>query len=131
MSGSLNSTLNAEFRDLHHGGRVLAEYIWIGGSGTDIRGKTFVFYRFLSFLTSIRKVLDAVPASVDDLPVWNYDGSSTGQAPGHDSEVLIKYTIFNVGFSHNGEGLQPFSRILSAREITSLSFATPTSPSMV
>jgi len=76
MSGSLNSTLNAEFRDLHHGGRVLAEYIWIGGSGTDIRGKT--------------KVLDSAPASVDELAVWNYDGSSTGQAPGHDSEVLIK-----------------------------------------
>ena len=35
-------------------------------------------------------MLDSVPNSVDDLPVWNYDGSSTGQAPGHDSEVHIK-----------------------------------------
>jgi glutamine synthetase len=34
--------------------------------------------------------LEAAPASVDDLPVWNFDGSSTGQAPGHDSEVLLK-----------------------------------------
>lgn len=25
-----------------------------------------------------------------DLPVWNYDGSSTNQAPGSDSEVLLK-----------------------------------------
>ncbi len=24
-----------------------------------------------------------------DLPHWNYDGSSTGQAPGHDSEVYL------------------------------------------
>jgi len=27
---------------------------------------------------------------VSELPVWNFDGSSTGQAPGHDSEVLLK-----------------------------------------
>jgi len=26
----------------------------------------------------------------EDLPDWNYDGSSTGQAPGKDSEVIIK-----------------------------------------
>lgn len=23
-------------------------------------------------------------------PIWNFDGSSTGQAPGDDSEVLLK-----------------------------------------
>jgi hypothetical protein len=27
---------------------------------------------------------------VSELPIWNFDGSSTGQAPGHDSEVLLK-----------------------------------------
>lgn len=36
------------------------------------------------------RVLDKVPAQVADLPDWNYDGSSTAQAPGHDSEVIIK-----------------------------------------
>lgn len=55
---------------------VQAEYIWVGGSGTDIRAKT--------------KTLSFVPKSVDELPEWNFDGSSTGQAPGHDSEVLLK-----------------------------------------
>jgi len=30
------------------------------------------------------------PKGPEDLPVWNYDGSSTGQAPGHDSEVGIR-----------------------------------------
>merc|ERR1711959_700946 len=34
--------------------------------------------------------LDKKPASVADLKIWNYDGSSTGQAPGDDSEVLMK-----------------------------------------
>merc|ERR1719460_3326642 len=36
------------------------------------------------------KTLEKKPESVADLPVWNYDGSSTNQAPGEDSEVLLK-----------------------------------------
>ena len=33
---------------------------------------------------------------MSDLKVWNYDGSSTGQADGHNSEVLLKpRAIFN------------------------------------
>ena len=31
-----------------------------------------------------------MPKSPADLPLWNYDGSSTGQAPGTDSEVYLK-----------------------------------------
>jgi glutamine synthetase len=63
-------------------GKVAAEYIWLGGMpenyfcGVDIRCKT--------------KTLDKAPTSVADLPIWNYDGSSTNQAPGSDSEVLLK-----------------------------------------
>lgn len=34
------------------------------------------------------------PTSVDDLPEWNYDGSSTGQAPGHDSDVYLRPVAF-------------------------------------
>jgi len=55
--------------------RIQAEYIWIGGSGKDIRCKTMS--------------LEKVPEKVSDLRIWNFDGSSTGQAPGHDSEVLL------------------------------------------
>jgi glutamine synthetase len=65
--------------DLPQGGKVMAEYIWIGGAtttgGIDLRGKT--------------KTLDKKPTKIEELPVWNYDGSSTGQAPGSDSEVLL------------------------------------------
>lgn len=57
---------------------VLAEYVWIGGSGQDLRCKT-------KTLTNRAEV-----KSADELPVWNYDGSSTGQAPGKDSEVYLK-----------------------------------------
>ena len=74
--GALNPAVSAEFAGLKQHGKITAEYIWIGGSGEDLRSKTMV--------------LDAAPASVADLREWNYDGSSTGQAPGHDSEVLIK-----------------------------------------
>ena len=59
--------------------KIKAEYVWIGGRGgvgDDYRCKT--------------RILDSAPKSVEDLPLWNYDGSSTGQAPGSDSEVFLK-----------------------------------------
>jgi hypothetical protein len=62
-------------------GKVIAEYVWIGGSGQDVRSKS--------------RTLSKVPTSPEELPHWNYDGSSTNQAPGTDSEVyLIPRCIF-------------------------------------
>jgi glutamine synthetase len=37
-------------------------------------------------------LVQTLPGPVTDpskLPKWNYDGSSTGQAPGEDSEVIL------------------------------------------
>lgn len=40
-----------------------------------------------------------MPTKPEELPHWNYDGSSTGQAPGNDSEVyLIPRAIFKDPF---------------------------------
>ena len=64
---------------------VIAEYVWIGGSGDDLRSKS--------------KTLNYYPNNVSDLPIWNYDGSSTGQAPGGDSEVMLHpVAMFNDPF---------------------------------
>jgi len=55
-------------------GCVLAEYIWLDAHQTP-RSKT--------------KVLTVRPTKISDLPVWNYDGSSTEQAEGGNSEINI------------------------------------------
>ena len=55
--------------------RVQAYYIWIDGTGQGIRGKT--------------KSLEKKPDSVKDLPIWNYDGSSTYQAEGSNSDTYL------------------------------------------
>ena len=60
------------------------EYVWIGGNN-ELRSKT--------------KVMDFLPISLDDIPEWNYDGSSTNQASGEDSEIIIKpKCLFNDPF---------------------------------
>jgi glutamine synthetase len=61
--------------------KIQAEYVWIGGNGDDLRCKTMTIEK-------------PEITSVDQLRIWNYDGSSTGQAPGQDSEVYLKPVAF-------------------------------------
>ncbi|KAI3890487.1 hypothetical protein MKX03_025029 [Papaver bracteatum] len=70
----LSDLINIDLTDSTE--KVIAEYIWIGGSSCmDLRSKA----RTLSGpVTNPRK-----------LPKWNYDGSSTNQATGEDSEVIL------------------------------------------
>ena len=55
---------------------ILAEYVWVDADG-NTRSKT-------------RTLPAAKAESVESLPKWNFDGSSTGQAPGDDSEVILR-----------------------------------------
>jgi len=76
-------------RGIDQRGIIQAEFVWLGGAhttgGFDIRCKT--------------RSLNKKPKSIDEISLWNYDGSSTGQAPGEDSEVLLKPArIFNDPF---------------------------------
>jgi glutamine synthetase len=59
---------------------TIAEYIWIGGSGNDLRSKTMC--------------IPEICSKLEDFPVWNFDGSSTKQAPTSESEILLKPVFF-------------------------------------
>eukprot|EP00741_Cyanophora_paradoxa_P005464 tig00000889_g5297.t1 len=76
---TLDKSITEKFYSLDIGSNIQAEYVWLGNicpTGEDFRCKTRTFTGTLPPL--------------DKLPEWNYDGSSTGQAPGHDSEVILK-----------------------------------------
>ena len=57
--------------------KYLLEYIWIDGYN-DIRGKT--------------RIIDSTSEELNlsNIPNWNFDGSSTGQAEGSNSEVILR-----------------------------------------
>ncbi len=58
--------------------RIRAEYIWMDGHEPTkkLRSKT--------------KVIDEVINKLDDLPLWGFDGSSTNQAIGNDSDCMLQ-----------------------------------------
>ena len=51
------------------------DYVWLGGNN-EFRTKS--------------RVLNLDDNNIDNIPKWNYDGSSTGQATGTDSEITLK-----------------------------------------
>ena len=59
------------------------EYIWLD-SEQNYRSKTKIF------TSPIDKEGEVKPFGFELLPMWNYDGSSTGQADGKDSEVYLR-----------------------------------------
>ena len=54
------------------------EYLWLDGYEPipNLRGKT--------------RIASEAPTSIDDLPVWGFDGSSTQQADGSSSDCILK-----------------------------------------
>jgi len=81
---SIDHTILDRILNLDLGGKVQAEYVWLGALGD------LAFEGSTQDLRSKARTFDKKPKSLADLPEWNYDGSSTGQAPGHNSEVLLR-----------------------------------------
>ncbi|KAK9470569.1 uncharacterized protein V1510DRAFT_422686 [Dipodascopsis tothii] len=69
----------ARYLSLPTNGKIIAEYVWIDGANG---------------LRSKARTLDAKVTDVSELPEWNFDGSSTEQAPGHDSDVYLRPAAF-------------------------------------
>ncbi|KAK8081749.1 putative glutamine synthetase protein [Apiospora saccharicola] len=67
-----------KYMKLDQKGNAMAEYIWIDSNG-GVRSKS--------------RTMTSVPEGgfkPEDLPTWNFDGSSTDQAPGDNSDVYLK-----------------------------------------
>ncbi|CAG8504026.1 11783_t:CDS:2 [Diversispora eburnea] len=69
----------AKYLSLNQFGKIQAEYVWIDGD-SGLRSKT--------------TTLDKSPTDVSELKEWNFDGSSTNQAPGDNSDVLLRPAAF-------------------------------------
>jgi glutamine synthetase len=83
---------------------VVLEYIWIGGNG-ELRSKTRVVQsQYIRNMT------------IADIPKWNYDGSSTGQASSEENTevVLCPVDFFRDPFRPNN-GLLVLCDILDAQ----------------
>ena len=62
--------------------KVKAEYIWIDG------------YTPTANLRSKTKIVDGPVKGLSDLPDWAFDGSSTEQASGDDSDCALKPSYY-------------------------------------
>ena len=91
--GQLDTAVIDRFNSLPYPeDKVLAEYVWVDAKG-ECRSKT-------------RTLPVARTTAVDSLPRWNFDGSSTGQAPGDDSEVILRpCRIFKDPFRPRADGV--------------------------
>ncbi|XP_014674616.1 PREDICTED: glutamine synthetase 2 cytoplasmic-like [Priapulus caudatus] len=73
--GGTDKSVLSKYLTLPQGSKTQCMYIWIDGTGEFLRAKT--------------KTVDEVPKSPKELPIWNFDGSSTYQAEGSNSDVYL------------------------------------------
>ena len=72
--------------------RIPVEYIWIDGARPTKRLRSKI---------KIVDVEDRTNVSLDDMPDWGFDGSSTGQAEGNFSDCkLVPVRVYNHQYDH-------------------------------
>lgn len=81
LKHSINHIMNKKVMDRYMRlpspcNKVLATYVWIDGSGINMRCKD--------------RILNCVPCYADAAPPWAFDGSSTGQASTDDSDTKLQ-----------------------------------------
>jgi len=101
-----NYSMLKKYMDLKQHDTIQVEYIWIGGSGMDLRSKT--------------RTLKNNVKEIQDIPIWNYDGSSTNQADGDDSEVVLKPVKFVPDPFRLGDNLLCLCETLNAKTMKPL-----------
>ncbi|CAK6432785.1 unnamed protein product [Pipistrellus nathusii] len=74
-SSHLNKGTKQMYMSLPQGDKVQALHIWIDGSGEGLRCKTWP--------------LGSEPKSIEELSEWNFDGSSTMQSEGSNSDMYL------------------------------------------
>jgi len=71
-----DKTVLQRYSNLEQPKGVMVEYVWIDGSGEGVRSKC--------------RTMDEEPKKPGDCPIWNFDGSSTAQAEGSNSDMYLK-----------------------------------------
>jgi len=96
-----NYDMLRKYLSLKQHGKIQCEYIWIGGTGLDIRSKT--------------RTLKTKVEDIKDIPCWNYDGSSTDQADGSYSEIWLRPVKFCPDPFRGGDNILCLCETLNAK----------------
>ena len=82
--------------------KIKAEYIWIDG------------YSPTANLRSKTKIVDNKVGELSELPFWGFDGSSTLQAEGDDSDCMLKPVYFVPDPIRGGDDILVMCEVLNA-----------------
>lgn len=74
-NAALSKTILIKYMDLPVTGKIQATYVWIDGTGENLRCKD--------------RTVEFIPDDPSQLPIWNFDGSSTDQATGKNSDIFL------------------------------------------
>ncbi|XP_028827744.1 glutamine synthetase-like [Denticeps clupeoides] len=103
LSSQLSKALRRTYLSLPQGSQCMVTYIWIDGTGEELRCKT--------------RTLKEEPQGLEDIPEWNFDGSSTYQSNGSDSDMfLIPVRLFRDPFTLDPNKLVLCEVLNSSRE---------------